>query len=334
VERPLAKLINGFRHTQILHAAAKLGIPDLLDGGPIEIGCLVARIKADPPAVYRLLTGLRALGIVQIKDGQVHLTEMGTELSSRSSRSLKAYAILCGESWWWTGMGTLLRSIETGTSGFEHLHGVPFFEFLERSPEAARDFHAISGGGTEAQAAAQALALEGVESFVDLGAGSCATLEAFAAKLPRARLILFERPSVTRSIRALIGDSTIAGRVELVPGDLFDGGTFPLQVDVYLLKYILLDWSDEDAVRILCNVRRAMGSRSRLLVVEQILDEEALLGGTALLDLGILTLTGGRCRSAADFRKLLGAAGLEAVAIVPTTSPVSVVEARLPTRRR
>ena len=42
----------------------------------------------------------------------------------------------------------------------------------------------------------------------------------------------------------------------------------PEGADAYVLKKVLHDWSDEDAVRILTNCRRAMAPGGRVLVVE------------------------------------------------------------------
>ena len=84
---------------------------------------------------------------------------------------------------------------------------------------------------------------------------------------------------------------------------------------------------------ILAVCRRAMQPGSRLLIVEAVLPERAHDGPAAVrMDLHMLTLLGGRERTAAEHRGLLTTAGLEMRRIIPTSSPsgVSVIEA-LPT---
>lgn len=56
-----------------------------------------------------------------------------------------------------------------------------------------------------------------------------------------------------------------AGRVQFQPHDFFEPN--PVEhADVYWLRYILHDWSDEYCVRILSAIKSAMGPRSRILI--------------------------------------------------------------------
>ena len=70
-----------------------------------------------------------------------------------------------------------------------------------------------------------------------------------------------------------------------------------------------------------------MGSHGRLLLIEMVLP-----GGDAphpgkMLDMAMLILPGGQERTAAEYGALLDKAGFRLTRVVPTGSPVSVVEA-------
>ena len=68
-------LIMGFRTTQIIYAAAKLGIADLLKDGPQDASAMANVIGAHPRALYRLLRALASLGIfAETTDGRFQLT--------------------------------------------------------------------------------------------------------------------------------------------------------------------------------------------------------------------------------------------------------------------
>jgi hypothetical protein len=75
-----------------------------------------------------------------------------------------------------------------------------------------------------------------------------------------------------------------------------------------------------------------MTSDGRLLIVERILPERAERKRAAeayLVDLEMLVYTpGGRERTESEFRVLLSAAGFATLRIVPTSAPVSLIEAR------
>jgi hypothetical protein len=93
------------------------------------------------------------------------------------------------------------------------------------------------------------------------------------------------------------------------------------------MKWILHDWDDEQSTRILKNIRRAVADDGRLLVIEAVIpaNDEPHFG--KFIDLNMLVMTGGRERTEEEFRALLAAADFRLTRVVPTPSPVSVIEA-------
>ena len=51
---------------------------------------------------------------------------------------------------------------------------------------------------------------------------------------------------------------------------------------------------------------------------------------STLLDLNMLVMNGGRERTQAEFQQLFAAAGLRMTRVLPTLSPLSIVEGALP----
>jgi O-methyltransferase len=122
----------------------------------------------------------------------------------------------------------------------------------------------------------------------------------------------------------------VAGRCKLVARNFFE--SVPAGADAYLLKHILHDWDDARAIAIISNCRKAMARNATLLIVERVMPERAEQGRAAeayLVDLEMLVHTpGGRERTESEFRAILSAAGFATMRVVPTTTPVSVIEAR------
>jgi hypothetical protein len=88
--------------------------------------------------------------------------------------------------------------------------------------------------------------------------------------------------------------------------------------DAYILRNIVHDWEDDQAVAILTTCRRAMGDGARLILVERYLAEdprEALLVLHA--DLEILVNVGGRERTADEYATLLTRSGLRLAQTIP-----------------
>jgi hypothetical protein len=120
----------------------------------------------------------------------------------------------------------------------------------------------------------------------------------------------------------------LSERCEAVGGDFFR--EVPRGGDAYILKHVIHDWDDERALGILKNCHRAMTDGGKLLIVEGVYPpriEQSLAGrGAAANDVNMLVTTGGRQRSEAEFRSLYEAAGFGLTQILPTTTPVSVIE--------
>src|ERR1700722_9606903 len=116
----------------------------------------------------------------------------------------------------------------------------------------------------------------------------------------------------------------LTDRITIESGDFF--ASVPAG-DVYLLKWILHDWDDSSCVKILSNCRRAIASPGRVVVVEYRLGEISDPGRGALADINMLTLTGGRERTTAQYGQLLAAAGFRLESVKPTPTPFDILEA-------
>jgi hypothetical protein len=96
---------------------------------------------------------------------------------------------------------------------------------------------------------------------------------------------------------------------------------------MYLLKRVLMDWSDELATKALMNCRDGMVKDGKILVIEPLVPDGNEPSVSKFLDLTMLTLQhGGRVRTVGEHRALLRAAGLELTRVIPTSTPLHLVE--------
>jgi hypothetical protein len=98
--------------------------------------------------------------------------------------------------------------------------------------------------------------------------------------------------------------------------------------DTYLLKYVLHDWDDERAVKILESCRRSMTADAKLLVMELMIPVTDEPSRGKLMDVSMMLLLSGGERTSEAYRALLAAAGFRLERVVPTTSQIEVSEAR------
>lgn len=240
---------------------------------------------------------------------------------------MRAFAVMLGEEWAWRPWGHLLDSVATGQPAFEHAHGMGVFAYLAERPDASAVFDAAMTGrtGPEADAVVAAYDFSPCGTVVDVAGGQGSLLAAILRANPAARGILFEQPHVLPEARRSLDAAGLGPRCELVAGDFFASAV--AGGDAYVLKKIVHDWDDARAGRILAQVRRAMPTTARLLLVETVVPPGNEPAFGKLADLAMLVWTGGRERTEAEFRALLAAAGFELTRVVPTRSTLSVIEA-------
>ena len=128
-----------------------------------------------------------------------------------------------------------------------------------------------------------------------------------------------------RDAPALIEARGLTDRVTIKGGNFFESVLDGR--DAYLLSHIIHDWSEEQCLRILGNCRRVMNPGGRLLIIEMVLPTGDTPHPGKMLDMMMLVGPGGQERTEQEYAKLLGKAGLRLTRIVPTESPVSVVQA-------
>jgi hypothetical protein len=139
--------------------------------------------------------------------------------------------------------------------------------------------------------------------------------------------VVYDLPEVVAGARGQEHVARCGQRLQLEAGSFFE--RVPSGCDAYIMKFILHDWSDEHCRTILQRIRQQLPPHGRVLVIEQIVAPGADLSFAKLLDLEMLALTiGGRERTHAEFEGLFSSAGLELARVVPTESPVSILEAR------
>ena len=138
---------------------------------------------------------------------------------------------------------------------------------------------------------------------------------------------LFDQPQVVAGAPALLSEHRVADRVRIARGSFFDDD-IPTDGDAYVLKNIIHDWPDDDAVRILSNVHAAAGAGKNVLLVELVLPRHDRDVAVNWIDIDMLLAVSGRERTAAEYGRLLDRAGFHLTRVVETATPFKIIEAR------
>jgi len=318
---PMEYIWPGIIAAQAIHAAAKLRIPDLLASGTKTIAELASESSTHPRALERLLNALTSIQMfARTPDGRFSNTPLTEVLRSDHPQSQRDAALFLPSPFLWRPLGELAESVRTGQPVFERAFGQRFFDYLGSHPDQAAIFNASMSHGVAYTSPALLAAYDfsRFERLVDVGGGQGALIRDILSATPKLRGVLFDLPQVVSGAGEILAGE-VRARCEIVGGDFFQ--SVPEGADAYILKGVLHDWPDDDAVRILQNVRAAIRPAGTLLLLENVLDVTPKAG---LMDLLMLVIAG-RERAEADFRSLVGAAGFRLTRIVPL-EPNALVE--------
>jgi hypothetical protein len=322
-------MISGSWVSQAIYAAAKLGIADRVQDLPKSAQTLAAETNSHAPSLYRLLRALASIGIFAEDDqGRFGLTPLAELLQTHVPGSLRGWAIMSGSDWRWQPWGQILQSVQTGEVAFAHVFGMGAFEYFTQHPTAAQIFDQgmTSVSSALVPAVVASYDFSGIHHLVDVAGGHGSLLAAILQANPNMKGTLFDLPHVIEGAHqhGHLDQAGITDRCQWVAGNFFE--SVPSGGDAYLLKSIIHDWDDEQALIILKNCRQAMDNQGRLLLVEIVIPTGNQPSLGKFLDLEMLIMAGGRERTEHEYRALLAAAGFTLSRIVPTPSPIHVIE--------
>jgi SAM-dependent methyltransferase len=320
----LMELTIGGWFTQTISVAADLGIADLLIEGPKTAEELAKEADAHGGALYRVLRALASVDIfTENEDGRFSLTPVADNLRSDVPTSLRSFAIMAGAEFY-KSWGNLLYSAKTGKDGFDKTYGKPFFQYMTEHPDrhAIYDKAMMVHGIAETEPMLDAYDFSAFETVMDVGGGNGMMLAAILNRHPAIKGILFDLPPAADRAKESFSDPDLSDRCRIVGGDFFN--SVP-SADVYVLRHIIHDWNDDNAVTILSNCRKAMNPDGRIILVETVIPplNEPCFG--KWLDLMML-IVGGQERTEEQYRKLFLQAGLKLNRIIPTAHEISIIE--------
>jgi ubiquinone/menaquinone biosynthesis C-methylase UbiE len=239
----------------------------------------------------------------------------------------RATVLTLAGDWQWKAWDNFLYSLRTGQPALLEVYGQGLFEYLAANPDDGARFNEAMVGmhGADGAAVAAAYDFSAARTLVDLGGGTGALLTAVLQSNPHLRGTLLELPETVPQARRQLEAGGLSERCDVRAGDFFK--QVPPDHDLYILAHVLHDWTDEQAAAILRNCRRAIPRHGRLLIIESVLPPGDTPHPGKMMDLLMLTITGGVERTAEEFAGVLAAAGFRLARVIPTSTRQSIVEA-------
>ena len=326
----MVQLLSGFQVSQALYVAAKIGVADRLVNGPVPVEQLASDLDADPLALSRLLRTLGSFGVFsEAGPGVYGLTPLGATLVSDGEGSMRDLALMWMETHYAPFAG-LLETVRSGECAATQHYGQPFFSWLADQPEQVDRFSRAMANLTDGIKAGAIASYDFPRSgtIVDVGGADGALLARVLESAPAATGIVFDLPHVVAEAAPTLKSHGLGDRMTSEGGDFFEA--VPAGGDAYLLSMVLHDWNDLDATRLLSNIRVAAAPGTRVLAFELVMPHGDQPHMSKMIDLTMLGMLNGRERTESEMRSLFEGSGLIYDGAVPTPTPISIIEARVP----
>lgn len=288
----------GAAHTMLVHSAARLRIADLLADGPLGAAELASRTGSNADVMERVMLALVAIGLFRrLPDGRFANNGASRGLVTGATGGIRGFAEFFGDESVMRAWSRLPLTLQDGKPAFQEVNGKLAWEWMagDRSMQAAFAEGMSSMTEVVAPAIAAAYPFGEVKTVCDVGGGVGIVLAAVLRRHPHLRGILFDSESMLGEAKAYLTAAGIADRVQLVAGSFFD--SVPRGADCYLLKTVLHNWEDPEALKLLRNCRAAMEPGQPLLVPDFLVVPDAFSTLVPFMDMAGLMIYRGRERS-------------------------------------
>ncbi|GAA4580389.1 methyltransferase [Planotetraspora phitsanulokensis] len=320
----MMSMVTGFWVSQVVRAAAVFNIAEHVAGGRTTAAEIAEAESADPDAVRRLLRTWASLGLLTSGDG-VHFagTSLLATLHPDSPHSLHHLALSQAAPGHWQPWGRFPDAVRSGATQGPAAYGSEVWDYLAGNPEEALYFTRSLANITAMTNAEVARQIGGAGLTVDVGGADGSLIRELMRNHPGMRGVVLDRPDVVPAALEAAKADGLDDRFDVVGGDFFQDVP---PADLYLLRYIVHDWDDEQAVRILANCRGSLNEGGRVAVVELLVGPVGTPGLAPVMDANMLVMTGGRERDLAEYDALFTQAGLRRTRVAEAGNMV-VIEA-------
>lgn len=315
----LMQMTFGYLAPRCLHVVTELGVADSLADTAQPATALASQVGADADVLNRLLRLLVAHGIFEQTPDGYRNNGISSFLRRDHPQSMRAFVRMIGRNYNWDSYRVLEDAARTGVTPIESVCPGGLWEIFRADPDEARIFNEAMSSKSSDDIAALLRSYDYSQfpTIADIGAGAGHLIKAILAAAPATRGILFDLPHVASTVPP-------SDHLALHPGDFF-ADALP-SADCYLLMNIIHDWADRESSQILSAIARAATPGTHLHIVETILPEGPAMHFSKILDVHMLTVTGGRERTLAEYTALLASAGFRLNTVVDTVTPYSIID--------
>lgn len=307
-----------------VYTAAKFDIASHLLDGPKSIEELAVLTGCNEDNLYRLMRFLASVDLFR-EEVNRHFanTETSALLAQNHPESLHSLVLFySGETS--RSFDQLSTCVKEGKAAFDITYQQPVFAYFKDHPNAGKRFNDAMKEKSQIITTSCMAAYDfgKFSKIYDIGGGTGHFLTALLKKNTSMRGLLFDVPAVIKEAQPNL--KSFGERCGVIAGDFFKN--IPNDGEAYLLKSVIHDWNDADALKILNKCHDAMSSRATLVLIEPIISN--VNPYSKCMDVYMMAITGNKERTKTDFEALLKKAGFRVESVTQTDTEFAIIEAK------
>ncbi|RAW82865.1 methyltransferase [Photorhabdus laumondii] len=255
----LIDLITSCRKSTAIYAFVDMGLSvHFKDGACVNISELASQYGLDHSRFSRLCEYLIKIGVLVSRNEGVALSEECSALAD--PESMESLMIRCEVSpEYWKAWSMYSKSLYENNSktAFEIAHGKPFFEYLDHHELFRSNFDSFMSKNSDKiiEKILDIYDFSRHSRILDVGGGEGNLLIRINEKIKGKHYAVLDR----------YNETPVLENIEFINGDFFK--LVPSGYDLYILKNVIHNWSDSNAILILENCRKAMGDNATVLLI-------------------------------------------------------------------
>ena len=328
-------LMLTFAKSQCLYVATRLGIFDILDEeGEQTVESLAQKTNTDTERLYFILRALAHIDVLQEKPERVFApTQTSTLLSTNKKPSVGHLLMHLIEPAQWDAWKVLPEALAKGVVPFELANGKSVYQYCYDNEWSKDTFIKAMSFLTNSQVEGllDAYDFSQFATVMDVGGGQ-GGLIANIVKRYGCKGILFDVPDVAETAPQYIASLGVEPqKIEIKTGDVFK--EIPTGANAIVMKHFISAWSDEDAMKILANCKKALPSDGKLILLQSFvpdIDEpkteaDGIMPGIFAVQINVAT-SGGGWRTKKQFQELFAKSGFKLERVIKTDNSLSGME--------
>ena len=318
----LAAVMRGFMESRIVLTAIELDMFTAIGSGA-SAKQVAEKISADLRGTLAVLNALASFKILAKKEEKFHNTPLTARYlvagSPDDSRSAMMHTVHLWHRW-----STLTEAVKKGSP-------IAYVDPSARPKDGTIAFIAAmhKNASFRAKQIANAIDLAGVNSLLDLGAGSGAYSIAFAKKKPDMKVTAFDLPIVIPLTQNYVKDAGLEGKISTLQGNMLTDD-LGKNYDLVILNAICHMFGPEQNILLFKRINAALNKNGRVVIQDFILnDDKTFPRQAAVFAINMLVNTqSGGTFSADEYINWLNQAGFADAKLAPLPGPTDLVVAK------